>query len=215
MKEIIFRSKRKYEPNFFNIEDYKKIDETIKLIPLYFEPVFKKIFRNQKLLKKFLVIELGLEKNLEYKHAYYGESVLLNKYGPFVTKTSVILKLYKNKKPLIITFAQVDYNQNYKENKLYELVINYDNKMISNGKIKIVNKTKKDLIYFRKLYKNNIPINRQKLLMVALTSKSFKELYEIISKIYNKEDTYTIMKSALKASKNQTIKKEWKKYNFS
>lgn len=211
MQKNIFKDKKKVKKKDIK-QKIKNIDETTELIPIYFGPVFKKIFQNHRLLKNFLIIELNLDKKLKKQNVYYGSSVLINKYGPFVVKTSFIIKVC-NSKPLIITFATTDYQKPHLKNRLIELTINYNEKYKFKN-IKIINKTKKEIKYYRKLYNRKIYIEKKHLLLVALTSNTFMELYEIISKVFDEDDTNLLINAAAKASKNKKIINDWKIYRY-
>ena len=183
------------------------------MIPIYFTPVFKTLFRERKFMKKFLILELDLDEALDKQDTFYGKSILFNNYGPFVKKTSIILKLDRDK--IVFTFAKIDY-QTKNINKLYELSLNYKNK----NKLKIKNNEtftciNKNINYYRKIYEKGIYLDKKSLLITALTSSSFKELYNILIKVFNKEETSELIKKIYHASKNRKIIESWKKYQKS
>ena len=210
--ETIFKEKIKKEPKVIDETYCNELDKEINLIPLYYEPVFTRLFSEKTFIKKFLILELDLNRELERQNAFYGESILFNNYGPFVVKTSIILKL--DKKKLVFTFAKID--KKIDSNKLYVLSLNYKTKY--NSKIKTNANFKrmvKNIKYYRKLYDDDIKLDKKSLLLVMLTSKNFKELYQILNKVFNKEETTNIIDKISKISQNGKIIKSWNKYQNS
>ena len=211
--DTIFKEREKKKIKMLNEIKCEDLDEETEMIPIFFTPVFKTIFRERKFMKKFLILELNLDKKLENQNTFYGESILFNNYGPFVKKTSIILKLDRDK--IIFTFAEINHKKNNK-NKLYELSLNYNKK--NNRRIEDKNSVisiNKNIKYYRKIYEKGIYLDKKSLLLTTLTAQSFKELYDILIKFFNREETSELIKKLYHASKNRKIIESWKKYQKS
>lgn len=208
--ETIFKEKLKIREKMIDEEYCETLDKSAQLIPIYFAPVFVNLFRQKKFIKKFLILELDLDENLENQNTFYGESILFNSYGPFVVKTSVILKLDKNK--IVFTFAKIN-NKAGGSNKLYVLALNhmakYESKIKDNDEF---NRLIKNIKYYRKLYDRGVELDKKSLLLVALTAGTFKEIYRILIKVFNGKETTEIIKRIYRISQNSQIIKSWNKY---
>lgn len=209
----IFKEKKKENNKILDIKYCENLDETIKLIPIYFKPVFNKIFYKREFLKKFLILELDLDNSLEKQNTFYGKSLIYNRYAPYVVKTSIIISIDGCKIPF--TFTKIDH-KNKENNKLYELVLYNAKKNKSNIRQKeYFKRVKKNIIYYRNLYNRGVILDKKSLLLVILTSSTFKELYEILIKVFNEEETSNIIKELHHLSTNIHVIKKWKKFQKS
>ncbi len=207
----IFKEKRKNNNKLLDLKYCEQLDENTKLIPLYFKPVFNKIFSKREFLKKFLILELDLDKSLEKQNTFYGKSLIYNNYAPYVVKTSVIVNIDDCKIPF--TFTKIDYQNKGLHNKIYELNLNNERK--NETKIKEnenFKRVRKNIGYYRNLYDRGVMLDEKSLLLVILTSSSFKELYEILIKIFDEKETSNIIKEIHHLSTNIHIIKKWEKY---
>lgn len=223
-------------------EDYEHIDEMHKLIPLSFKPVFRCMIWNKYLIKKIIMTIFELEDKYKKIKLYYGQSILLSTYPSYVIKRSYIITINENRwkshaeiqldrlldieNSQVYTFAQIDKTAKSSYNGVYQLILNtskeddyFNDKDIvlkdekNNKKLKGFGIHVRNIEYYRKMYENGKKLKDKELILVALTSNSFKELYEILSKIYTKKDTEKFMKFAVKTSKNIKIKLKWKEFN--
>lgn len=211
--DTIFKEREKKKAKLLDEIKCEDLDEETIMIPIFFTPVFKILFRERKFIKKFLILELNLDKKLEKQNTFYGESILFNNYGPFVKKTSIILKLDRDK--IIFTFAEINHKTKNK-NTLYELFLNYNKKNNRKaGDKKSFISVNKNIKYYRKIYENGIYLDKKSLLLTVLTTQSFKELYDILIKFFNREETSELIKKLYHASKNRKIIESWKKYQKS
>ena len=62
------------------------------------------------------------------------------------------------------------------------------------------------------MYDRGVELDKKSLLLVIMTSKSFKELYEILIKIFDERETTNIIREVHHTSTNIHIIKKWKKY---
>lgn len=206
----IFKEKTKKNKKVLDIKYCENLDENIKLIPLYFKPVFNKLFSERQFLKKFLILELDLDESLEKQNTFYGKSLIYNSYAPYVIKTSIIINIDGCKIPF--TFTKIDH-QNKEKNKLYELNLNNIKKNETNIKEnKYFKRIKKNITYYRNLYNRGVILDKKSLLLVILTSSTFKELYEILIKVFDEEETSNIIRELHHISTNIHIREKWKNY---
>lgn len=112
-----------------------------------------------------------------------------------------------------------------KEKVLFQLNLNTEDKSMPYGKDTIVsfgletnqvyNNNKvmvlKYLEFYRKRYYNGIKLSDDELWLVALTSTTFTELYEVSSKFLSVKDRDTLMKEVIRVSKDKFILHEWEK----
>ena len=138
-----------------------------------------------------------LERNIKYK----------NKLSSMIPKKGENIKKLKEKK-----LYQLNLNAYEKEEIIDDIVVLYgikSKKIYSTNEYMIV----KGLEKYRELYYSGIK-EKDVIWLTALTSKTFSELYEIISHLLPEEKIKRIMEGAISMSKDEFVLHEWNKELF-
>ena len=138
-----------------------------------------------------------LERNIKYK----------NKLSSMIPKKGENIKSLKEKK-----LYQLNLNAYEKEEIIDDIVVLYgikSKKIYSTNEYMIV----KGLEKYRELYYSGIK-EKDVIWLTALTSKTFSELYEIISHLLPEEKIKRIMEGAISMSKDEFVLHEWNKELF-
>ena len=138
-----------------------------------------------------------LERNIKYK----------NKLSSMIPKKGENVKNLKEKK-----LYQLNLNAYEKEEIIDDIVVLYgikSKKIYSTNEYMIVKRLEK----YRELYYSGIK-EKDVIWLTALTSKTFSELYEIISHLLPEEKIKRIMEGAISMSKDEFVLHEWNKELF-
>ncbi len=138
-----------------------------------------------------------LERNIKYK----------DKLSSMIPEVGEDIKKLKDKK-----LYQINLNAHPKEEIIDDIVVLYglkSKKIYSSNECMIV----KGLEKYRKLYYSGIK-EEDVIWLTALTSKSFSELYKIISQILPEKKLKRFMEGAINMSKDEFVLHEWNKELF-
>lgn len=214
----------------YTLDDYKILDESLEFIPLWFKPALFNMYFNKNLMRKFLVVLFDLDESLEFNDIYYGKDIMLEDYPSFVFKTSVMITFGGESfsksdflnfdGSLIWNFVRYDEDFSKKDG-LYQLVINTgesgdknlvfkddDSGIVLDGFRVYV----RNIGYYKKLYLRGEHLDKKDLILLIFSISTFSELYEIVSKVFNYEDTLEFMKYAVETSQNSKIIRQFKEH---
>lgn len=228
LKKSVFKKNNK-KNKYLTIEDYQEIDKTVKMIPLSFKPALFNIYYYKDLIKKILIIMLDLDNDYYNQDLYYGNKILNSKFPSYVKRTSIILTINKDKSikesflnlknSLVWTFVKYDSS----DSELYQIILNTNLSDSKSYEKEIVFKDEKskktlkgfaiylkNINYFKKKYYEDEVLKDKDLITIILKAKTFKETYQIISKIFDEKDTEHFMRYVIETSQNIKIKKQYR-----
>lgn len=216
----------------------KIIEMDGEIIPLTFLPAFEKLFlENRKYLVMFLNAQTGSKIVYEKSEVFRGYEEVkkplihyeTNKFNFYITMNKDYIDCNSKENNIFlnpyvsVTFALYeDINKTVGEEKLYQLVINCNPLDDDKGEIKINFSDKdgftlsfytafiKNVEYYRKkYYECHEKLGEAELWLLALNAKTYGELYEIVSKIFDEDECFEFMVKIIEINCDKDILNKW------